>query len=294
MTQSKSASTSQPMHIALTFDDNFWAPAYAVMRSVCVHTKRKADLVFHLCHRTMSDAHKADLAKIAIEFGAKLVWYDLDQSDQFNQTVDRIPAKKRFGKIVYARLLLDRLIDPSIERVVYLDCDVLVRAPIEQLYDVDLGDCAIGAVRDTMGGFITGGRDLAHNGEIFDIADPYFNSGVIVIDIAKWREADIGSRIDGLLADGTMDKLYFDQDILNLIFVNKWQQLPARWNTIDARGAHEGMDVALLHYTGPSKPWNLISTVAYRRFYRHVMTNELFYRFMRHRWKRYWAKKFGR
>ena len=52
------------MHIALTFDDNFWAPAYATMRSVCLFTHRRSELVFHLCHRTITDQHRADLAKI--------------------------------------------------------------------------------------------------------------------------------------------------------------------------------------------------------------------------------------
>ena len=36
-----------PIHIVLTFDDNFWAPAYAVARSICLSTRRR-DLVFHL------------------------------------------------------------------------------------------------------------------------------------------------------------------------------------------------------------------------------------------------------
>ena len=58
-----------PIHIALTFDDNFWAPAYALMRSVCLFTRRRRDLVFHLCHRTLLPAHQTDLEGIAEEFG---------------------------------------------------------------------------------------------------------------------------------------------------------------------------------------------------------------------------------
>lgn len=284
---------AQPLHIVLTFDDNFWAPAYATMRSICLFTRRKSDLVFHLCHRTLSGAHRADLQNITAEFAAQLVWYDLDQSELFSDIARRMPVNRRLSNIVYARLVIDRLIAPDIARVLYLDCDMLVRAPIEHLLEMDMQGFPIAAVRDTIGAFITGGRDLANNRRIFDIADLYFNAGLVLIDIAKWRETHLLDRLEALLADGTMAKVYYDQDFLNLVFVNNWLRLPPSWNLIDARPAHEGLDPSLVHYTGKAKPWHLLNTLAFRRLYRHVMTNALFYRFMRHRWKRYWLKKLG-
>lgn len=61
MTQPAGSAGPQPMHIALVLDDNFWAPAYAVMRSVALHTHRRRDLRFHLVHQPLSDEHVADL-----------------------------------------------------------------------------------------------------------------------------------------------------------------------------------------------------------------------------------------
>ena len=279
------------IHIALAFDDNFWAPAYAVMRSVCLFTRRRSDLVFHLIHQPITPEHRADIEQISAEFGATLVWHDLTKSELFESIVARVPANDQWTSVVYGRLLIDTLVGPEVKRVIYLDCDMLVRAPIEELYGVDLNGFPIGAVRDTAGALIVGGKDIKNNRDIFDPADPYFNSGMLVIDIDKWRAMDIPARIEELIASGTMARLYYDQDALNLLFKNNWQPLPPRWNTIDARHPHEGLDPAILHYTGPFKPWHLVSNVAFRRIYRHVMTNELFYRFMRHRWKRYWLKK---
>ena len=281
------------IHIALAFDDNFWAPAYAVMRSVCLFTHRKGDLVFHLFQRGLSDEHKDDLRKISVEFGADQVWYDLDEAPVFNELVRFLPHSRRLTKVIYARLMIDRLLDPGIERIIYLDCDMLVRDAIEQLYDVDMVGKPIAAVRDTYGAFIVGGRDLMMNRDLFDIADPYFNSGMLLIDLPRWRAADVLGRLDLAIRDGTMARLYYDQDFLNLVFKNDWAMLPPRWNTIDARFAHEGLDPAIVHYTGPQKPWQLIAFVAFRRLYRHVMTNELFYRFMRHRWRTRFRRTLG-
>lgn len=283
------------IHVALTFDDNFWAPAYATMRSVCLFTHRRADLVFHLCHRTLSADHRADLEAITAEFPVRLHWYDLDQSELFRDIATRMPENRRLSNIVYARLMIDRLVGPGVERVLYLDCDMLVRADIAELYDTDLRERPIAAVRDTIGAFIANGRDLRNNRDIFDPADPYFNAGMVLIDTAKWRAADILGRMEAAHASGVMQRIYYDQDLLNLIFKNNWHQLPWRWNTIDARHAHEGLDPAILHYTGDTKPWGVLAgmrrSVAFARLYRHVMTNDLFYRFARHRWKRWWRKR---
>ena len=278
------------IHIALAFDDNFWAPAYAVMRSICLFTKRRSDLVFHLIHQPITDEHRADLEKIPAEFGATLVWHDLTQSELFNSIVSRMPTSDRWTSVVYGRLLIDSLVGADVQRVIYLDCDMLVRAPVEELYSVDLGHHPIGAVRDTQGILIVGGRDVMQNRDLFDIADLYFNSGMMVIDIERWRSIDMPARLEDLIRSGVISRLYYDQDILNLIFKNNVKALPSRWNMIDARHSHEGLDPAILHFTGWSKPWHLYSVVAFRRIYRHVMTNDVFYRFMRHRWKRWWRK----
>jgi len=284
-----------PIHIALTFDDNFWAPAYATMRSVCLFTRRRSDLVFHLCHRTLTPEHRADLEAITAEFPVTLRWHDLDASTLFQDVAARMPENKRLSNIVYARLMIDRLVGDDVTRVLYLDCDMLVRDNIEKLFDIDMEGKPIAAVRDSIGAFITGRRDLKSNRDLFDPADPYFNAGMVLVDVAQWRAADIIGRMEQALKDGVMARIYYDQDFLNLIFARNWLQLPWRWNTVDARHAHEGLDPAILHYTGENKPWGVLSgilqSVAFARLYRHVMTNELFYRFARHRWKRWWKKQ---
>lgn len=283
-------SPDRPIHIVLTFDDNFWAPAYAAMRSVCLYTHRRADLVFHLCHRPLLPDHRAALESISDEFGARLMWYDLDRSELFKDIAERMPYNKRLTNIVYARLVIDRLLDSSVTKVLYLDCDIFVKAPIEGLYDIDMQGHPIAAVPDAFAARITLGRDLMNNRDLFHPANPYFNAGVILIDVAQWRAADILVQLETAMANGVMQRIYYDQDLLNLIFADRWLMLPVTWNMIDARHAHEGLNYNLMHYTAARKPWHLVSGVAYARLYRHVMTNAIYYRYMRERWARYWRR----
>jgi len=278
---------STAIHIALTFDDNFWAPAYATMRSVCLATHRRADLVFHLCHRILPPAHVADLKKIETEFPAVSVyWYDLDTDARFADIAARARTNKRLSNIVYARLMFGELLPAEISRLVYLDCDTYVRAPIERLAEMDMKGFPVAGVTDALTPFVSNRRDLMTNRDLFDPADPYFNAGVLLIDMAGWRAADIPERLDRAIADGTLDRIYYDQDFLNLVFRNNWLPLDFRWNTMDPRPAHQGIGPHILHYTDRRKPWHLISGTAFARTYRHVMTNELFYRFLRHRIRR--------
>jgi lipopolysaccharide biosynthesis glycosyltransferase len=283
------------IHITLAFDDNFWAPAYAVIRSVCLFSQRRSDLVFHLMHQTLTQEHKVDIAAVEHEFGVTLKWYDLDKSPIFKELAGSLPSSSRLPVIAFGRLFLDHLLPAEVERVIYLDSDVLVRDDIATLYEFDLEGQPIGAVRDAGGAWIVAGRDAREKRDLFDVADPYFNSGVLLIDRAKWREADVVKAVYDAHETGLIKRLYYDQDLLNLVFRNRWARLPWRWNTLDPRKIHEPQDPAILHYTGTDKPWliavGMKRNVAYARFYRHVMTNELFYKFFRHRVKRWWRKK---
>ena len=277
---------AQPIHIALTFDDKFWAPAFATMRSVCLTTKRRKDLCFHLCHRTLAPEHKADFEKITAEFGATVRYYDIDAMPMFKSLASRARYNWRLSNIVYARLLFSEIMPPEVTRLTYLDCDIMLRAPIERIAEIDLAGYPIAAVRDPYGMQIMMSRDIRKNADLFDAASPYFNAGLIVIDMAGWRHAKIIEKTERAIADGVLERIYYDQDLLNLIFQDNWLPLDQLWNMVDPRPIHHTLNPYLLHYTGPQKPWNRLSVVAFARMYRHVMTNELYFRYMRYRWMR--------
>src|ERR1700710_1278284 len=134
-----------PLHVTLTFDDYFWAPAYATMRSVCLSTTRRKAVVFHLFHWKLLPEHAADFDAIAAEFGATVVSHALDTEPKVRALLDTLPSTRDFPPVVYARLLLDQLLPSEVDRVLYLDSDLYVRAPIEDLLQLDLGGKSLAA-----------------------------------------------------------------------------------------------------------------------------------------------------
>lgn len=283
-------SVKSSLHIVLAFDGGYWAPAYATMRSICLTSTRRVDLVFHLCCYGLTPDQRADLEAIKAEFGAHLEWHDLDRNEQFQTALSNLKDSKRLGTVIYARLMLEAFLPETAERAVYIDCDVMVLEAIECLWDVDLNGRTIGAVRDPWGLLHAGGRDLREKRDLYDPANGYFNSGLLVVDLRRWREAKVWGRLQEVIASGTMARLYYDQDFLNIVFQNDWHALDQRWNMVEPRPEHQALYPFIVHYTGYAKPWNIFSRVAFSRIYRHVMTNELFYRYWRFRMKKRLAK----
>ncbi|MEQ1769437.1 MAG: glycosyltransferase family 8 protein [Devosia sp.] len=277
------------IHIVVTFDDRYWAPAFALMRSVCLFTFRRKDLVFHLFHRTISDPHRQALDRIATEFGARLVYYDIDRNAAFTSIAARARYNKRLSNIVYARILFAQLLPADVSRLLYLDCDMLVRVPIERLTEMDMAGYPLAAVPDYIGAQIMTRKSLKDPRGIFDAAMRYFNAGLLLIDMDKLRGLDILGQFEAAIDSGLLDKIYYDQDFLNIAFRDNWLELDRFWNLLDPRQSHEVLNPSILHYTGNRKPWLYKPKVAFARLYRHVMTNEVYYAYMLERapaWQR--------
>ncbi len=281
------------IHIALCFDEKFYPPAYATMRSVCLTTHQRKNLIFHLCYPGLSQNGKIVLEEISKEFGAKIIHYDISNNKDYQYFANSLPYTSHISSVAYARMIFDKIIDKKVKKLIYLDCDLLIRAPIENLYEVKLDNYPLGAVKDAHGLRWSNGRDIKHNKDLLDSADKYFNSGMLLIDLEKWRKKNMVKTLLELEKVGALPRLTNDQQILNYIFANNFKELDGRWNMLAASKAIEALDPYIVHYTGPNKPWNLISLLPFARVYRHVMTNELYYKYFRQRLKKRLLKIMG-
>jgi lipopolysaccharide biosynthesis glycosyltransferase len=157
---------------------------------------------------------------------------------------------------------------PDLRRVVYLDVDVLVRADLAPLFDVDMGDDIIAAAldahvartrvqpRESMN-LVMGSVTLRDYFDHVAGGADYFNSGVLVVDLDGWRSQKVEQKCLTYLQETTI-VLYSDQDALNSVFRGRFARLDARWNYIPfAEGAFNGRDEdgpRIIHFAG-FKPW---------------------------------------
>jgi lipopolysaccharide biosynthesis glycosyltransferase len=91
--------------------------------------------------------------------------------------------------------------------------------------------------------------------------DPYFNSGVLLIDTERWRSLDIRKRCIEYLTQTAGNRRFPDQDALNVACYGQWLRLNKRWNhmmasRLDTSRGSELQEAVIVHSAGPVKHWH--------------------------------------
>jgi lipopolysaccharide biosynthesis glycosyltransferase len=154
---------------------------------------------------------------------------------------------------------------PEYDKIIYLDCDVILNSDIAELYNIDLEGSFIAATKDkaiqTIGETIRfqGGHDIPEKYKLM----PSYNSGQLLINAKKWREDDISSKLINFANEYKCN----DMLAMNCVFNGKIKELEKGWctpiNYLDdnLESIHEmwpsvDYDMKLLHWHGHGKPWN--------------------------------------
>ena len=175
------------------------------------------------------------------------------------------PVSRQYPKEMYYRLLASRLLPDTLDRVLYLDPDILVLNPLRPLWETDLEGNLFAAAAHT------GKTELANsvNRMRLNSGSDYYNSGVLLMDLAAARREIDPEEIFRYVAEHKKELLLPDQDLLNALYGRRILPLDdALWN-YDARnynnyrlrsaGAHDlpwmMEHTAILHFCGKAKPW---------------------------------------
>ncbi len=172
----------------------------------------------------------------------------------------------RYSIAGFYRLLAHEIVEPRHDRVLYLDSDIVLQGSVAPLWDITLGDHPVWAVQN----FSQRGLHAA----IPDYSDPdhalYFNSGVLLMNLARWRDLKISDQVIAFLQENSHDLLFPDQDAMNGVLKGDWGRLSPIWNAqmnnlkfvtslrrVDGAPETEAAlkdQMRILHYTA-GKPW---------------------------------------
>jgi len=173
----------------------------------------------------------------------------------------------------YFRILAADLLSDDIEKILYLDCDLVVVDEIMELWDTPLRDHAVAAAPDLYGGFRREALGMPAR-------SPYVNAGVLLLNLWRWRREGIGRRLIRFVEEHG-ELTFHDQDAINAVLHDSILLLDRRWNVqaqmYCARRRAVGDDLeaireacrtaAVIHYAGPEKPWRFRVSVARRHLY---------------------------
>lgn len=184
----------------------------------------------------------------------------------------RIPSEKFAGFPVhghvtvgaYFRLLMGEVLPPSVSHVLYLDTDIAVHQPLEShlrkaTEALDASGYPVAAVAENT--VLT--RHLHRAGLI---SGPYLQSGVMLIDLAKWREAFSLEYFKNIQTQYGEKIVWWDQDILNIALKERWLELPQIWNGTPGNRTSATL---IYHYAGNQKPWRFRGEADDKDIYNH-------------------------
>ena len=176
----------------------------------------------------------------------------VDISEKLENIRARFKNVYHFSIVTYYRLFIASLF-PQYDKIVYLDCDLVVLGDISELYNRSLNGNIVGAAPEM---FVRSTKEFREYAEkALGVApDDYVNAGVLVIDLAEYRKNGIERRFVKLISEYDFDLLDPDQAYLNYLCKGKIEFLPNGWNKEPMPIACEGKK-NIVHYALYKKPW---------------------------------------
>lgn len=144
------------------------------------------------------------------------------------ERLDRLFVDRHVTREAYLRFLAPEMLPAEVDRVIYLDVDLVVLDDIAHLRDADLAGKAVGAVPEV--DWAEAAPDARAAALGLAPGHRYVNSGVLVIDLARWRRDGLGPKLLDCAAALGPRATYFDQDALNVALQGDIALLDRRWN----------------------------------------------------------------
>ena len=229
--------------------------ALVSMTSIMENTKLNVEFI--ILYSNLSQ-HSIDMLKSILKYpNAKLLL----------KKVDEKPFKD-FKNVYWVtietwfRVLVSDLF-PNYDKIIYLDCDTLCNSDISVLYNIDISDKLVAAVKD-----LWGIKQACKRTGLCD--NSYFNAGVLLINSKKWRKENVFKKIMDY-ANKNKECAYADQDVLNCVISEDKKLLPMKFNFMEGwwnnyKNEYEGDEVqdyeyakinpSIIHFTAykPNEP----------------------------------------
>ena len=271
------------MNMFYTVNDAFVPQLGSAICSVCENNRDADRIVFYIGDLHISAGHREQLTALTGDYGREIVFLPINNlRERLGFDFDT----SGWNEVVLARLLTDRLLPEETERAIYLDGDTIVCGSLKELWETDLQGKTIGAVEEPTANHRRK-KALGLEGK------PYYNAGVMLIDLKRWKERKIAERVlafykanEGRLFANDQDAINgaVPEEILplspkfnyyNIFWHYKWESLvriskPAPYlprETLE----QAGRDPRIIHYLGEERPWRRGNRHRYRADYRKYL-----------------------
>lgn len=247
------ASAPSPLHI-LCSADRLYGSWLGVMVASILRFDHGAPVVVHVLSDGIHQRDLSRLDRLCRSRGARLEVHRLARL--LTAEAATFHTSLHITRAAYARLFVARVLDTSVSRVLYLDCDIACIGSLAPLWQTNLNGAILGAIADFGSGIPKSRHEM--NARIAAPPDQtYYNSGVLLIDLAAWRAHNVEAQLCTYIIAMGQSLGGHDQDAINAVLAPQIQSLDPIWNFQTMPGnLFDGRQI-LIHYSGSRKPWDL-------------------------------------
>lgn len=286
-------SNDMPIHIVCAADNNYAMPLAVMACSMLSNHQSNRKIILFIIDggiknhnkRKILNSLKSDRCKVNF---VKIPSYLLKEIDRVHNPSEIKQIKADYVSIAsFYRLLIPDLLPKEIDKVIYLDCDIIVRGNIENLWKIDIGNNYLLAAQDTSILSLSNPKSKLNCQKLgLNPKAKYFNAGVLVINLNKWREDKLTQRAIDYLQQNLKYIGWYDQGVLNGLFADRWQELDPRWNMSPpstygytsweqspfSEEVYNNLirDPYIIHFLSKPKPWTSRHALGKEKFFEYV------------------------
>lgn len=266
------------INILVTLDQNYILPLRVLLLSLF---ENNADSRFsvYMVYSGIPASELGELRAMTRRFGSELIPIEIN-----DMLFKDAPVVSHYTQAMYYRLLAHEVLPRRLDRILYLDPDILVINPVDALYATDVGGYLCAAASHT---FLTAVTKHINKLRLSGSdADGYYNSGVLLMNLTRQRERIRREDIFQYIEENRSKLILPDQDVLNALYGDEICPLDDSLYNFDARKsktyfvASSGLkdvnwvmrNTVLLHFCGKQKPWKKGYQNRFGILYRHYMT----------------------
>lgn len=260
-------------HVTCNTDNNYAQHCCAMLCSLFENNK-ECEFHVHVLTHSLSEKNTDEIGKLCNSYGNKYTIYDVDETK-----LEGVKFRKNrpLTKAAYYRILLPEILSNGIDKVLYIDCDMIIVGTVKELYDLEIEKYALAATLDCMP------WNSIHRNQLQMEADERsFCSGIMMINLKYWRNTHATERLLDFSQKERSPVYLHDQDAFNYVFVKQWFLLPPKWNKasfsyLPAISGLAYFDIyeyvyqpKIIHFSSQAKPWLKIKT-PYSHLYRKYL-----------------------
>lgn len=209
------------INICISASNKFIELGAVMLYSVLYHAKPETNFMFYIIDNGISKENKKSVQSMFKNKKAEVVFIN---SCDIEKAVGMNIEAGRWTLSTLQRLYISNFLPTDVEKVLYLDCDMLVRGPLNELYDTDLGEEYV----------IAGAEECLSENNKHNIGlqeqDPCINAGMLLIDLQRWRNFEVGQKCLSFLKENLKHLQFFDQDIINAVLKDRIKVIHQKYN----------------------------------------------------------------